>query len=723
MYPELEYIFWLYPKSVIQSEIVSKLFIEVESEALCNHLEPKNVRALMLRRSTLLPALNVREARIEDNDDIVPILRQCSPSPKDYDDFFLADLLMTDEGKSKFFVGVTNDRAVGFLSISTDVNLSLLNSVFDFSQYPALLRNQSVNEFSVPLLVINGLDFNGLTSTVEEVARKLDYLFFKVFETENDVGIMETNICHLSDTVPAINMVPWIKYHLNNAHLQGLTIVGVVIMNDTGRYDNDLFRSFGSTTSILISDSSSIGSQPKAHGNFHYEILLDFKDDSCAIQLEYEFHNLVQNAGKSLKSSAKESACFGITAFTMRQDLTSTAVCLLELAFEKFQDTEYGLYLYPCGSTPHTSHLMTPVPLRPGVSFDQTLFIVHRDTVMVPVKTISFSRMCDDDIIDVKNFLDVTNPEKRETIMSVSKAGIDDNCINMKDNPNDVCFLVKSRDKILSVLNISRRSTSVEEVIWMRANFDIDSHVDVTRHRGRSQAMIQSWSLHPDYTVWGRVILKEAMRIYGKTLLYFKDSAVTSSPSVFLEFLPIKPRRRIQKRRCKDDSKYDYYSNEPADPLYVISKYYLFRPRLKPTVRMLIIGLSTSTISFLENICFRSDVSFRNIAIVTDHLPNELIRRIGDGSEYPINSLHSVDYTLSISDDAKYNDIELKLLGLQNKVQFILGQVSDIDRKNNAVILSSELIIEYDMLLLSQPTQGITYIIVLRFSLLTFPPF
>lgn len=64
---------------------------------------------------------------------------------------------------------------------------------------------------------------------------------------------------------------------------------------------------------------------------------------------------------------------------------------------------------------------------------------------------------------------------------------------------------------------------------------------------------------------------------------------------------------------------------------------------------------------------------------------------------------------LSPKDVDDYTEDELYALGLSNRVTLVQGKLTDIDRKNRAIIVSDEVIVEYDVLILASGCQDITY--------------
>eukprot|EP01137_Pigoraptor_chileana_P032179 Opistho-2@21151 len=91
---------------------------------------------LMATRLAYLPNLTIRAARVEDHDDLVPIFnRQSEVLTERYGEFFLAELIEAQSETNKAIVAEVDGRAVGFLSISTNISVPFLTTNFDLEPF------------------------------------------------------------------------------------------------------------------------------------------------------------------------------------------------------------------------------------------------------------------------------------------------------------------------------------------------------------------------------------------------------------------------------------------------------------------------------------------------------------------------------------------------------------------------------------------------------------
>lgn len=99
--------------------------------------------------------LEIRMAKEEDHDDLAEIFnKQSGVLTSQFGEFFIADLIATQnltrritknsKSEGKAIVGQVGDKAVGLMSISTEIDYKLLNNCFELGVYDNLLKNDLV---------------------------------------------------------------------------------------------------------------------------------------------------------------------------------------------------------------------------------------------------------------------------------------------------------------------------------------------------------------------------------------------------------------------------------------------------------------------------------------------------------------------------------------------------------------------------------------------------
>lgn len=115
------------------------------------------------KHSTLCPNLYVRQAEPEDFDELLPIFNSQSDvlaSQYGAHEFFLAELIEAQNELQKCIVAVVDGRAVGLMSLSSDVDVTVLRNCFDLGAYDGLEKSIAIGLFCVaPAHASRSLDF------------------------------------------------------------------------------------------------------------------------------------------------------------------------------------------------------------------------------------------------------------------------------------------------------------------------------------------------------------------------------------------------------------------------------------------------------------------------------------------------------------------------------------------------------------------------------------
>lgn len=138
--PSIHYCLLSVPIGVFPDASLSEIFEEVKLREGLNK-GPDNCALFICYRHQHAPVLHIRKAKVEDHDDLTPIFnRQTEVLKHTYGDFFLAELIEAQDDKMKCLVAEVEGTAVGFLSVSEDVNVKLLNECFELGPYHGFCR-------------------------------------------------------------------------------------------------------------------------------------------------------------------------------------------------------------------------------------------------------------------------------------------------------------------------------------------------------------------------------------------------------------------------------------------------------------------------------------------------------------------------------------------------------------------------------------------------------
>ncbi|XP_034555763.1 cilia- and flagella-associated protein 61 isoform X2 [Notolabrus celidotus] len=98
--------------------------------------------ALICHREEHCPRLHIRPARVEDHNDVLPLFAEQTKHLSAERQYFLAELIEAQDERNHTAVCESDGVAVGFVSLTSDVDLNRLNSHFDLSQFNGLYKDE-----------------------------------------------------------------------------------------------------------------------------------------------------------------------------------------------------------------------------------------------------------------------------------------------------------------------------------------------------------------------------------------------------------------------------------------------------------------------------------------------------------------------------------------------------------------------------------------------------
>ncbi len=746
-YPDMDYMLWLCPSAVKLTDWTAKNFMEPVSDALKESCESKsNIdepllghRLLYAHRDSFLPKLRVRGARVEDNDELLPILQASSPGTfENQGSYFLADLIQQQDDNNRFFVGVHNDSPVGMVATSKDVNVGMITKVFDVSAYPDMFVAKEKSPPPPPLVVgimgdVRSLDYKALASLVKEnrcVLIDAEALASPAVEEskDEDVTTIEIEQANAERFHKAIrekieeasaaspeNPPPFCVlkgYPRNDAEAE-------VISKDKPMFDMVL---------ELCTEPADAVDEPDENLLSHLdalEALQNFLDiGNAPAWKKYQmgevdseevfcdsFRDLVLTRINEIdENAALEEAelpganAFAITVMACKDGFETRIGDLLRAVFEDHPSLGYCMYMAPNKSETPNKLVgnMVRCKLRNGISFDQTLYIMHRDAVLA-YDLLSVERSLESGRHNLQSFLNPVG-DNAQVILDSCEDAYKFNDVDVKDNPMSICFEVRLDASIIGVITLSRKNIGNDDINWMRSNFMIDDFVSFDRHRARSQAFVTNFLISPVYGRWTRYVIREVMRKFLKTVLYFQHEKDVTPPLELVDnFLPVPPRRRQQPWQGAElPLSQRPSSGMQADcPLYQLTKNDLTRPKTTVLNRIVIFGGGTSAWGVLEKLCFAHNFNFPNIYLISDAPVMSFCKKGQSTEDFSL----SCDGMLSAQDISCPPMSELYAFGFGHRVNYIRGRLTDIDRENRAIIVSDELVVEYDQLIIAGTTK------------------
>ncbi|KAJ1433137.1 hypothetical protein B484DRAFT_478475 [Ochromonadaceae sp. CCMP2298] len=806
----VDYLAWVLPKNFAPSDFMLRLFSQINFQTAEERAHPsiavlEGFRVLFVHRSNYLPRLLVREARVEDNDDLLPILQHSNPDILEgQESFFLADLIQSQDRSNSFYVGLHRGGVAGMLATSLDVNVSLIMKIFDIEAFPDIIIKKAERPLPPPLLICVVGDIRLVdTVLVEEAVRGMNCVFVNA-ETMDlplplDAGPTEEEPVSARGAEskkgdmgaegeekrqerhePAGFESPLNRYidGLMSEHAQqsGAPPSAVVLFGYP-RSENEAYERLGEVLyrfdyvvevlntsedaeedeeddflqhhldALEVVREQYFASEGKTytshHSNHHHEnhqhhaplqgqgqghraswrkvsVLSDGLEDGhteavgllnadLARILDHRNSKIEAQRAKDNEEPPKANA-FAVTVFSLTDECLSRGQDLVKIAFEDHPQNDYCLYMVPNDRPPPTAltQCFSFVRTRPGVSFDQSLYLMHRSCFLVN-DHMQVSRLTERDLHDVEELGVSLSSRERAALREHAHRSVEGNEVELRDNPSEVLFAVTVGKSLVGAIALSRKIVTAEDAAWFSANYHVDELVNLDRHRTRSQAVITQWVLDPVFSPFSRRILQEIMRQYGKSLLYYHAERDVCPPKEVLEeFVSLKPRRRMQsggkqqplKLVARPSAALGALGNDC--PLFCITKNFLSKPKDTVAKRVVVVGGSSHAFALLSTLCSVPYLNLPNIYVVLEKAPAPLT--LGSEEE---ESKEGEEFSgcFSVQDEEFPLQQELFALGLAHKVNLFKGHLTDIDRQNRAIVVSDRLVIEYDVLVLSTATQ------------------
>jgi hypothetical protein len=259
--------------------------------------------------------------------------------------------------------------------------------------------------------------------------------------------------------------------------------------------------------------------------------------------------------------------------------------------------------------------------------------------------------------------------------------------------------------EVVGLICLSRKLTTSEEVVHFRNNYMLDDHVVFERHRGRSQAMVVHWVMNPIYSQWSRFVLQDVMRVYHKTVLYYHHLTRDSKPCTEIseEMFPVATRFGPKAKMKDTENASGDGGFQQFYPLFYMQKKKLMDRKATVGKRVVIVGGNSSAFTVLEKIALCHEIHVSNIFLIMENPPHAWCSQ---QELKPDEAPDDLSGCLSLKDLNDMTEQELNALGLPARCTLVQGRLTDIDRKNHAVIVSDEVIVEYDVLVLASGVQG-----------------
>ncbi|XP_012612815.2 cilia- and flagella-associated protein 61 [Microcebus murinus] len=638
--PELHFIFLIVPAYMSLGSTLITVFEHVGSVPCLRDSEDFSV--YVCHRHNHYPQLYIRKARVEDNDDLMPVFMRYDTSilKETYGEYFLAELIEAQDEENHAVVCEVEGLAVGFMSVCSRVNLELLHACFDLGPFHGLCfpHPDDVLEPPPQELNVQGSPDAKVKSSSQSSQKVVEEPQAPVAsEATESTQEKITGKASFEEPVPAVQS-------------------GSIETEDVEKYNHippalDRHVSSGTSASISLLEEHS------------------------------HFRPIYKGA----------SAAFCIQLFCIDERYEARSLDFMNFVFSLFPDKNFCII-----SVPHLTpefvliqNFVKMVPF-PNSTLNQELYVFHRAGLL---KSIDIRLATLSDTPGVKNLV--------STLML--KTSILEDLAQYNSSRRDPdgtllqAFVAEVAEQIVGIAVI-RNEMDIE---YIRSHYNIEDFIYFGHHQREEHGHLHHFVLNPIFRHYTKFFLKEILRLGYKSCLYypvypkfmegkFQNPYAHSLTSALHYLVPVRPRRQIvyplEKLGINAPSK--AVSKEPTSyALNHTNRKLTLEPKITVNAKIVVVGASSVGISFLETLVFCSHLKFDNLILIsTNGLPGK--------------NLLGAEQRKFLATDHCFNDKDYALMSLCSWVSVVVGRMTGIDRAAKHIVLSKGEIVLYDHLIL-----------------------
>ena len=709
---------------------------------------------MMCQRQEFLPHCNIRRARVEDHDDLVPIFEaQSELLSEQYGEFFLADVIASSsdpDSAQEALVAEIHGRAVGLLVLSSEVDVSLLQDCFHLEPYGGLVQELAADETEVPATPApaepeetaaeeeaaeeetaegdgeeaaegegeeaepaeelpgdadraawQGI-FEGMEAD-EEGRVAFSELYASALEQNEEVA---TKFQKLAEDLAAMESL-----RLSWAELDGKLLLAMwqaaFSELDESPEDEDGAVSFGAlleACNAISTESIAAVAEFVPKGEEGEEAAEEGEEPELSVTWE-EFvdANTARVAALAAAAAAEQedaepepppieytSNCFGVIMYCMDERFASRAQDFIEPAMSLFPDCDYCVLTQPYLS-PEPSLLDKFVPVSPKTcSTFRDVLYVMHRSVVGKLVT---RRAKPEDAAGVAVMVEGL-PNAGAVVEAFAALG---------DNDEKARKKTKRQGYVLEYMGAIVGAAICKDgvdVAHLADNFELEDHVALACHAHDGHGVLEQFVLAPVFGGSVRSVLHQLMRLGAHTVLYLQESAsggVTLDYSARQCLVQVKPRPPVLLPPADWSPPEGNWvkTEEKEQPTMPDFALHFFSARLtterKETRNTRIVVVGASD---------TAKGFLEEILLLPDVIfPHITLVVHGTGA----GGGGGVDGGLAKSHC--FAEGELDRLALDGKVNILHGRMQDLDREARMLVLDGDAMLGYDYLILATGLQ------------------
>ncbi|GLC35782.1 Cilia- and flagella-associated protein 61 [Pleodorina starrii] len=594
-------------------------------------------------REAVVPPLTIRPARVEDHDDMLPILQRCErafpalaklpESSRPEEPFALTRVVAGQDDRNRVLVAEAEGRLVGFIVMTSDVDTGNLAETFDLHPYdnflPPEVYEQQYEEAR------GAVRERKLTALRAEAARRR-----QEEEEEREVEAAEAEGGEGEGEQAA-------------ATLPSPSAAAAAAAAAAARGSGD-----GARASVegeaAGGEQGEGGEEGDAAGAAEP---LQISPEEAAMLAEAEPTDeetrgemLALFAGTPLEV---EPTLFAVTMLCMDPAFEAQAHEFLGSAFAAFHDK-----LYCVVTLPHDSHepalmeTMTRIAPLPGSLFPEVLFMFHRHALLPD--------FC----------VRLGSPEDLEQVATL---------VSGMPNAPDICAsftgaaaagtaaVALCQGEVVGLCTVNPEV----DLELLQANFALASHVDLAYQPRPQHGEIDMYTMNPIFVHRHRPFLAAAMRLLGKTALYYALPPGQQPPDMQEVLAQVAPRHRTAFDK----------QLQAEFALYAFTRAGAFKRRRSVNAQIVIAGASECGLAVLERLLLDTELQFNYLTLLA---PGGI--KVGG---------MVCQYTAGV----------IARLGLEARVLLLDAEMTGLEREPRVVHLSDNSALSYNQLVITAGLQ------------------
>ncbi|XP_072799813.1 cilia- and flagella-associated protein 61 isoform X2 [Vicugna pacos] len=569
--PELHFIFLIVPSYMSLGSTLITVFEQVGNapSLLCD----EDFTVHVCHRHSHRPQLHIREARVEDHDDLMPIfLRHDTVLRETYGEYFLGELIEAGDEENHAVVCEVEGAAVGFMSVCSRVNMQLLHECFDLGPFHGLCTPHPDDVLRPPpkpgLRGSPGAELGRSSQDTQRTEEEpQEAVSPEARERVQGRITKDAAVEEASSPVPSGN-------------------TGEV--EDTGKLSQE--HSADDVGYSVSTASSASVSLPEETGSFR-------------------------------PTYRGASAAFRIQLFCVDEKYEARSLDFMNFVFGLFPDKNFCVISLP-HLTPEfvlIQNFVKAVPFS-TCTLEQDLYIFHRAGLLKSI-TIRLATVSDTPGVEKLVSTLMLNKSILEDLKQYNEARRD------PDGTPLQVFVAEVAEQVAGVAVI-RDEMDIE---YIRSHYNIEDFIYFSHHQREEHGRLYHFALNPVFRHYTKFFLKEILRLGYKSCLYYavypqakegkvQRSGARSLTSALHYLVPVRPRRQIvyplEKLGTNAPSK-EVSEDAVSYALNHTNRKLTLEPKITINAKIVVVGASSVGISFLDTLVFCHCFNDRDHAVLS----------------------------------------------------------------------------------------------------------